>query len=178
MKKFNVSPTQIVVAVIGGGLLYLISTGLVNYPSISGFAFLAIVAYLTTVLLYVTARPSNDEVVQKLETTAALAKGICPFCRSNHVGSYTVNVGYRRRQYSNFRYMVFWIEWSHKMLEPHMRIPICDDCRTNYLKACSKKILPKGIRNPSRAVLKRKPGYRRGLVFPFETWNIKSVLDE
>lgn len=178
MKQFKVSPTQIVVGVIGGALIYLISVGLVNYPSITGFVFLAIFAYLTIVLLYVTAKPTNEEVVQKPETTAALAKGICPFCHSNPLGPYTIKVGYRRRQYSNFRYMVFWIGWSHSMLEPHMRIPICEPCRKKYLNACSKRLLPKGVRNPSRAILKRKPGYRRGLVFPFETWNIKSVLDE
>lgn len=178
MKCFRLNATQVIFSAIGGLIIVPLLMGMFHNPSVVGFVFLALIAYWTVGLFYVTATPIDDKILHTPGTQEAILKNTCPFCGTEPISSYTLKVGYKRGQYSDFKYMLIWIQWRHSRREIYARLGICESCRRKYLKACSRKILPKGMRNPSKIVLRRKLGYRRGIVFPFESWNLKSSLDE
>lgn len=178
MARSKLSGPQFIISLFGGAIILLLLYEEIRDPSILGLGFLLLIAYWTVRLLYVMADPIDQEILQTPRTANSIHRDICPLCNTEPLSPYTLKVGYRRGRYSDFKYFVIWIQWSHSYEEIYSQIPICDHCRTRYLKACTRRLLPKGMRNPSKAILRRKLGYRRGIVFPFETWNVKSALDE
>lgn len=178
MANFRLNVKQAITLLVGGSMIVSALDGMANHPSIALFLLSALITYWTARLFYLTADPIDEEVFLTSKAQTALSKGICPFCATEPIAPQTLKVGYKKGRYSNFKYKVFWIEWSHSYHELNIRLPICDGCRTKYLTACLRRFPPKGMRNPCKIVLKRKLGYRRGIQFPFESWNLKSILDE
>ena len=177
MARSILNGKQLIISLFGGAYSLLLFYWAIRNPSIFGFGFSLLIAYCTVRFFYVTADPIDEGIPQTSQTVNSLSKSICPFCNTNPLSLYTLKVGYKKGLH-NFKYCGFWIEWSHSYHEIYSRIPICEPCRTKYLKACSRKLLQKGMRNPSKVVLRRKLGYRRGLEFPFETRYVKSSSDE
>ena len=180
MKQFKVSGPQIVISFFGISiiLLFLYSAAF-GHPSLFDFLFLAFITYWLACFFFVTAEPIDEKVLQTTKTIDSLAKSTCPFCQEEPISAATLKVGYKRGRYSDFKYMIILISWNHAYQEISSRIPIGESCKARYLKASSRfMFLPRGMRNPSKTVLKRKWGFRRGLVFPFEPSNLKSSPDE
>ena len=178
MTHFRLNFPQVLFSLLGGGLTLFLLWAQAGNPSIFGLGVTFFIAYWTFRLFYVMATPIDEEVLLNSQTKDSLTKGICPLCKIEPSSTNTIKVGYKRGQYRNTKYYIFMIQWTHSIHQIFLRIPICEHCRIKYIKACSRKFFPKMMRNPSKILLLRKLGYRRGLVFPFETWNIKSSLDE
>lgn len=178
MTQFKLNFPQVFFSLLGGGLTLSLLWAQSGNRSIFGFGITLFVVYWTVRLFYVMATPIDEEILLNTQTKNSLTKGICPLCNIEPLSTNTIKVGYKRGQYTDTKYYIIWIQWSHSFREIYSRIPICERCCIKYLKACSRKFFPKRMRNPSKILLRRKLGYRRGLVFPFETWNIKSSLDD
>ena len=177
MARSRLNDKQLIISLFGGVCTLLLFYWAIRNPSILGFGLSLLFAYCIACFFYLTADPIDEEILQTPQTINSLSKSICPFCNTDPLSPYTLKVGYKKSLH-NFKYCGFWIEWSHSYHEIYSRIPICENCCTKYLKACSRKLISIVMRNPSKVVLRRKLGYRRGLEFPFETWHVKSSLDE
>jgi hypothetical protein len=175
LPRLNVK--QVIIFLLGGTYISFIFYWSICDVSFFGVGFSLLFAYCMACLIYLTADPIDEEILQTPQTIGSLSKSICPFCNTNPISPYTLKVGYRKGLH-NFKYCGFWFEWSRSYREIYSRIPICEHCHAKYLNSCSRKFLPKAMRNPSKIVLQKKLGYRRGLKYPFETWLVKSSLDE
>jgi len=101
-----------------------------------------------------------------------IMRDICPLCGKNKSTNALLSIGYRRRSYSDFEYRVFYIKYKVSKEELSYKINICAPCGNEYLKICKSRILFLFHQNPSKKVLQGKPGYIRGIKFPFEKWNL------
>lgn len=125
---------------------------------------------------WLLATPLENKIIFKNDIQKVIPKGICPLCKSNFISSNMLKIGYRKRHWA-IGYMIFYISYSTSCSELFTHINICNECTKKYKKISNSKFLFIFARNPSKKLLKQKYGYRLGIQFPFESWNISKQSD-
>ncbi len=128
--------------------------------------------YIFVRFLWILGTETDDEISYKKSAIRNINKGICPLCGFNQASDSFLEIGYRKRKWSDFLYKVYYIKYSTRIIELTTKVKICDPCRQKYLKVSKSKFLFLFNINPSIKLLKIRYGYLRGIKFPFEEWNI------
>lgn len=144
-----------------------------NFPAL----ILQTIVFVSTLYFFVRfvwllGTSSGDEILFKESVIKNINKNYCPYCGSNQASNSFLEIGYRKRLWSDFVYKVYYIKYSTRMNELTTKIKICHSCEERYFLVSKYKLLSVFHINPSIKLLKRKYGYLRGIKFPFEKWNI------
>jgi hypothetical protein len=127
--------------------------------------------YLVFRSIWILATPLDNKINFKNNVAKVISGGICPFCRQNDVSTNKLKIGYRKRLWS-FGYKIIYFSYSTTCHELFTRIYICNPCEEKYKKNSNSKFYALFARNPSKKLLKMKYGYKIGIQYPFEAWNI------
>lgn len=127
--------------------------------------------YLIVRSIWLLATPLDTKIIFKKDVSKIISNGICALCNKNSISLNMLKIGYRKR-YWTFGYKVIYFSYSTTCSELFTRIHICDSCVSQYKKNSKSKLFSIFARNPSKKLLKQKYGYRIGIQYPFETWNI------
>jgi hypothetical protein len=128
--------------------------------------------YLVIRSLWLLATPKNDTLKYKEKAIKLQANDICPLCSLNRLSNNQLKIGYRKR-YWEFEDRFTSFSYATSNAELFERINICTQCSEKY-KSHSKSLLKLFFKNPSKILLKRKYGFKRGIVYSFELWNLTS----
>jgi hypothetical protein len=135
------------------------------------------VLYLTLRLAWIMAEPADTSVSFNSRATTAQLRGLCPICGKNQQGHWTLMVGYRKptQMTLHFGGIDPLMLGEGLVDDTHLSVQICDRCARRYGHLSKFGFLaPVGLDRSFR-VLRRKPGYLRGLRHPFEPSNIKTT---
>lgn len=136
--------------------------------------FAVYVIYLTLRLVWIMAEPADASVSLKPRAAAANQKGVCCICGRNRPANQTLKVGYRKpTQIALHLGGIDPLMLGEGLVDDiNLSVPICERCARRYAILSALEFLaPLGLDRSFR-VLKRKPGYLRGLQHPFERSNI------
>ncbi|MFZ1082944.1 MAG: hypothetical protein WAO19_13580 [Candidatus Kryptoniota bacterium] len=137
----------------------------------------AYVVYLTLRLVWIMAEPTDASVSLKPRASTAQLRGLCPICGKNQRGHKTLTVGYRKpTQMALHLGGIDPLMLGEGLVDDvHLFVQICERCarRIGYISKLG-FLAPVGLDRSFR-VLRRKPGYLRGLRHPFELSNIKTA---
>ncbi len=133
--------------------------------------------YLTLRLVWIMAEPRDASVSLKLRASTAQGKGLCPICGKNAQGHKALTVGYRKPTTMALRLGgIDPLLLGEGLLDDiHLSVQICEHCAMRYERLSKFGFLaPIGLDRSFR-VLRRKPGYLRGLRHPFEASNMMTA---
>jgi hypothetical protein len=176
-----ISKKQMLALLSGGGVALFLSIPIFySTPIWAKFVMLFIVAYtvyLTLRLFWIMVLPADSSVSLKSRATLAQQGDLCWICGRNHQGHRTLEVGYRRPTpralHSSIVDTVLICEGLADDI--HLSAPICERCARRYVFLSKFGFFaPLGLDRSFR-VLRRKPGYLRGMQHPFEPSNIKTA---
>ncbi len=128
--------------------------------------------YIFIRFLWILGNETTYEISFKKSALKNINESICPLCGLSNVSDSFLEIGYRKRKWSDFLYKVFYIKYSTRIVELTTKIKICESCKQKYLLVSKSKLLSLFHINPSIKLLKIRYGYLRGIKFPFEEWNI------
>lgn len=169
---------ELITLAMGGGCAVLLALPVFYsvplWAKIVTLLVAAYVVYLTLRLAWVVADPRDSSVVLKPRVAQAQTQGLCAVCGKNRHGRRTIKVGYRRAVPRASR-----IEMADTLLlgegmtdDIHMSVPVRERCAKRFmLFSRFSFFVPVGL-DMSFRVLRRKPGYLRGMRHPFEPSNL------
>lgn len=129
------------------------------------------VVYLILRLVWIVTEPGDTAISFKPQAVEAQRRGLCLLCRKNRQGDRVLKVGYRRKT-SISGYLGILIG-GYMEDGICLSVPVCERCaRRHMFLSKLGSLAPLGLDGSFR-VLKRKPGYLRGLEHPFERSNIE-----
>lgn len=134
----------------------------------------AYVVFLTLRLVWIMFDPVDRSIALKSRAAEAQSRGLCPVCGRNRPGNRTLEIGYRRRVPRALRFDIFDLAFGEGMTDDiHISVPVCENCAKKYLFLSKFRQFASPGLDRSFRVLRRKPGYLRGLKHPFEPTNIR-----
>ena len=170
---------EMVILLSGGAVaLFLLIPIFYSIPAWTKFVSLLVAAYviyLTLRLAWIAMDPTNTSISLKRRATMAQQQQLCWLCGENHYEHLTLTIGFRRPTPKALRFSLVDTALIGEGLadDIQLRVPICESCARRY--TILSKIgffAPLGLDRSFR-VLRRKPGYLRGLRHPFEPSNIQ-----
>ncbi len=135
--------------------------------------FAVYVVYLTLKLAWCLSEPADASVSLKPRAIEAEQKCLCSVCGKDPQGSRTLEVGYRGKSLAANYLGVLIGGYMEDAI--HLSVPICEHCARRYAALSKLQLLPLLGLDRSFRVLKRKPGYLRGLEHPFDRSNLRTV---
>lgn len=135
------------------------------------------VLYLTLRLVWIMVDPTDSSASLKPRAAGAQARGLCGVCGKNRQGHNSLEVGYRKPTPRAIHFSIVDTVLIGEGMADGIRlsVPICERCAKRYLFLSRFRIFaPVGLDRSFR-VLKKKPGYLRGLRHPFGPLNIRKV---
>ena len=172
---------QVLTLLSGGGVAVLLLIPILYSIPVWAKFVIAVVAgyviYLTLRLVWIMMEPADASVLLKPRASSAQANGLCPVCGKNQQGHETLKVGYRKATPSSIRFSIVDTVLIGEGLtdDIQLSLSICERCARRYVFLSKLGFLaPIGLDRSFR-VLRRKPGYLRGLQHPFEASNIRTA---
>ena len=177
----QINKRQVITVLTGGSVAVFLSIAF--YQSVPVWVDVALVftiayiVYLTLRLAWIMATPRDESVSLKPRASAAKEKGLCCVCGKNPQGSRTLKVGYRKPTERALNFQVVDALYFGEGLADDIQVfvPICDDCFRRYMFLSKLRFFSLLGLDRSFRVLEKKPGYVRGLRYPFDPANIRSA---
>lgn len=167
--------------VSGGALIVLLAVpafySIPVWAKIVTLLFSGSFLYLTLRFVWIIAAPTDTLVSLKPCASAAQAKGLCPICGMNAQGHKPLTVSYRKPTQSALRLGgIDPLLFGEGLVDDlQVSIPVCDRCADRFAHISKLGFLAPAILDASFRVLRRKPGYLRGLRHPFESSYLKTA---
>jgi hypothetical protein len=170
-------------ALVSGGALVLILVipafySIPIWAKIITLLFSGSFLYLLLRFVWIIASPTDTSVSLKPRASAAQAKGLCPVCGRHEQGHKTLTVGYRKPTKLSLRLGgIDPLLLGEGLVDDlHLSVPVCDRCATRFEHISRLGFFAPALLDPSFKVLRRKPGYLRGLRHSFDPSYLKTAL--
>lgn len=174
----QINKRQVLTLVIGGSVAVFLSFGFFQsvpvWVEVTLLFTIVYISYLTLRLAWIMAAPRDHSVSLKSRASAAKEKGLCCVCKKNPQGSRTLIVGYRKPTERALNFQIVDALYFGEGLADDIQVsvPICDDCFRKYMFLSKLRFFSLLGLDRSFRVLQKKPGYVRGLRYPFDPGNI------
>ncbi len=177
----RMNKNEILALVSGGALVvFLVMPAFYSIPiwaKLVTLLFSGSFLYLTLRLVWIMAEPTDASISLKPRASTAQGKGLCPICGKNEQGHKTLTVGYRKPTQIALRLGgIDPLLLGEGLVDDlHVSVPICERCAARFEHISKIGFLaPVGL-DRSFKVLRRKPGYLRGLRHSFDPSNLKTA---
>ena len=177
----RINNNEIVALVSGGALVVLVVIpafySIPIWAKVVTLLFSGSFLFLTLRLVWIMAEPTDALDSLKPRASTAQAKGLCPICGKNEQGHKTLRVGYRKPTQLALRLGgIDPLLLGEGLVDDlHVSVPVCDRCAMRFGHVSKLGFLALAFLDASFRVLRRKPGYLRGVRHPFERSYLKTA---